>query len=130
LAITMAYGVCDLVSAIPFVHVLRCTLQELALARGHQEGAREKMQVLYTYLTGIEFRQRISAVIEAFTAMRDDLERERRAITKSWSKREKHINTVVENMAGMIGDIQAISGNALKDIPALELETVAMEGEE
>ena len=121
--------VCDLVSAIPFVHVLRCTLQELALARGHQEGAREKMQVLYIYLTGIEFRQRVSAVIEAFTAMRDDLERERRAITKSWSKREKHINTVVENMAGMIGDIQAISGNALKDIPALELETVAMEVE-
>ena len=121
--------VCDLVSAIPLVHVLRCTLQELAIARGHQEGAKEKMQVLYIYLTGIEFRQRVSAVIEAFTAMRQDLERERRAITKSWSKREKHINAVVENMAGMIGDMQAISGNALKEIPPLELEMVAMEDE-
>ena len=26
-------------------------------------------------------------------------------------------------MAGMIGDVQAISGNALQDIPALELDT-------
>ena len=80
------------------------------------------MELLYTYLTGNEFRQRVSSVIDAFTAMRADLEAERRALTKHWSKREKHINAVVENMAGMIGDVQALSGNALKDIPALELE--------
>jgi hypothetical protein len=116
--------VCDLESAIPLAHVLRTTLREVAIARGQQEGAREKMQVLYSYLTGTEFRQRVSAVIEAFTAMKQDLDRERRAFTRAWSKREKHINTVVESMAGMIGDVQAISGNALKDIPALELEDI------
>lgn len=109
-------------SAIPLAHVLRCLLQEVAIARGHREGAKEKMELLYTYLTGNEFRQRVSSVIDAFKSMRSDLEAERRALTKHWSKREKHINAVVENMAGMVGDVQAISGNALKDIPALELE--------
>ena len=64
----------------------------------------------------------MTSVIDAFKSMRSDLEAERRALTKQWSKREKHINAVVENMAGMVGDVQAISGNALKDIPSLELE--------
>ena len=114
--------VCDVASAIPLAHVLRCTLLELALARGHREGAQEKMQVLYAYLTGAEFRQRVSAVIEAFNAMHSDLMTERRLMTKSWSKREKHINAVIENMAGMYGDVQAISGNALQEIPTLELD--------
>jgi hypothetical protein len=114
--------VCDVASAIPLAHTLRRMVQELAIARGHQEGAQEKMQLLYTYLTGVEFRQRVSAVIEAFAMMRADLEKERRGMTRAWAKREKHINSVVENMAGMIGDVQAISGNALQDIPALELE--------
>jgi hypothetical protein len=109
-------------TAIPLAHVLRCLLQEVAIARGHREGAKEKMEMLYTYLTGNEFRQRVSSVIDAFTAMRSDLEAERRALTKQWSKREKHINAVVENMAGMVGDVQGISGNALKDIPAFQLE--------
>lgn len=122
--------VCDIASAIPLAHTLRRMVQELAIARGHQEGAQEKMQLLYTYLTGVEFRQRVSAVIEAFTMMRADLEKERRGLTRAWAKREKHINAVVENMAGMIGDVQAISGNALQDIPALELETDEDEDEE
>jgi hypothetical protein len=114
--------VTDLKSAIPLAHVLRCILKEVALARGYREGAKEKTELLYEYLTGSEFRQRVTAVVEAFHAMRNDLERERRSLTKSWSKREKHINTVVENMAGMIGDVQGLSGNALRDIPILELE--------
>jgi hypothetical protein len=114
--------VCDLASAIPLAHTLRRMVLELAIARGHQEGAQEKMQLLYSYLTGVEFRQRVSAVIEAFGMMHEDLQRERRTLTRAWAKREKHINSVVENMAGMIGDVQAISGNALQDIPALELE--------
>jgi hypothetical protein len=122
--------VCDIISAIPLAHVLRASLQELAIARGHQVGAQEKMQLLYSYLTGVEFRQRVSAVIEAFTMMRADLEKERRGMTRAWAKREKHINAVVENMAGMIGDVQAISGNALQDIPALELELEDDEEEE
>ena len=115
--------IADPKSAIPLVHVLRCLLQEVAIARGHRDGAKEKMEILYTYLTGNEFRQRVSSVIDAFKAMRADLEAERRALTKHWSKREKHINAVVENMAGMVGDVQAFSGNALKNIPALELES-------
>ncbi len=114
--------VTDIKSAIPLAHVLRCILQEVALAQGYRDGAKEKMELLYNYLTGTEFRQRASAIIEAFLSMRNDLEKERAAVTRTWCKREKQINGVIENMAGMIGDVQGISGNALQDIPVLELE--------
>lgn len=117
--------VTDIKSAIPLAHVLRCILQEVALAQGYRDGAKEKMELLYNYLTGTEFRQRASAIIEAFMLMRNDLEKERAAVTRTWCKREKQISGVIENMAGMIGDVQGISGNALQDIPALELETEA-----
>lgn len=119
--------VTDIKSAVPLAHVLRCILKEVSLARGYRDGAKDKMELLYEYLTGSEFRRRVTAVVDAFHAMRIDLERERRALTKAWSKREKHINTVVETMAGMIGDVQGLSGNALQDIPMLELEDQADE---
>jgi hypothetical protein len=123
--------VTDMKSAIPLAHVLRCILQEVAIAHGYREGAKEKMEVLYNYLTGTEFRQRVSAIVEAFKSMREDLEKERRSLTRAWCKREKHINGVIENMAGMIGDVQGISGNALQQIPALEfdIEEVTHEAE-
>jgi hypothetical protein len=112
----------DVASALPLAYVLRASLVELAAARSHREGAKEKMELLYSYLTGPDFRQRVQAVTEAFVTMRGDLERERRALTKYWSKREKHINAVIENMAGMVGDVQALSGNALQALPVFELE--------
>lgn len=114
--------VADLCSAVPLAHVLRSTMLEIALARGDREGVQGKMELLYAYLTGPEFRQRVLAVIESFQALREDLDRERRTLTRSWSKREQHINSVMENMAGMIGDVQGISGKALKDISVHELE--------
>ena len=114
--------VTDLCSAIPLAHVLRSALLEIALARGDREGVKGEMELLYAYLTGPDFRQRVLAVIESFQALREDLDRERRTLTKAWSKREQHINSVMENMVGMIGDVQGISGKALKDIPVHELE--------
>ena len=109
-------------SAIPLAHVLRCSLQEVAIARGYREGMKEKTEILYDYVTGTEFRQRVSAIFDAFISMRGDLEKERAAATRTFCRREKQLNGVIENMAGMIGDVQGISGNALRDIPALQLE--------
>jgi hypothetical protein len=119
--------IADLSSAIPLAHVLRTTLMEIAWVRGDREGAKEKMELLYSYLTGTNFRQRVLAVIESFRALREDLERERRTLMRSWSKREQHINSVMENMAGMIGDVQGISGKALNDISIYELEASTLD---
>jgi hypothetical protein len=113
--------VTDYISALPLATSLRWSLHQLAVAKLSQDGAKEKAAILYAYLTGAEFRQRVEGVIEAFSSMKEDLEAERRAITKHWAKREKQLSQVVENMAAMYGDIQGISGNALQKIEALAL---------
>jgi len=113
--------VTDYASVLPLASSLRFTLHQIAIAKLTQDGAKEKAALLYSYLTGAEFRQRVEGVIEAFTTMKDDLDAEKRALTKHWAKREKQLGQVVENMASMFGDIQGISGNALPDIKALAL---------
>jgi hypothetical protein len=37
------------------------------------------MEILYAYLSGIEFRQRVDAIVEAFVTMQEDLQEERRS---------------------------------------------------
>ena len=79
------------------------------------------MEHLYTYLSGQEFRQRIEAVVESFTTMKSDLDDERRAMEKIWSKREQQIMRVLKNTSGLYGDLQGIIGGVLQPISRLEL---------
>ena len=75
--------------ALPVAIALRQTLVEISGVRKASEGQQTKMEMVYQYLTGPRFRQRIQAIVEAFSSMREDLDRERKAITKQWSKREE-----------------------------------------
>jgi len=108
--------------AIPLATVLRETLINLTYARNSAEGMTEKMQVLYQYIVGPEFRQKMEAIIDTFTNMNDQLTREKRAMTKIWKEREKQIERVVGNTSGMYGDFKGLIGSALSDIDAFELE--------
>jgi hypothetical protein len=53
--------------------------------------------------------------------MRKDLDTEKRAFEKIWAKREKQIERIVLNIAGMNGDIEGITGTALPSVKLLEL---------
>lgn len=78
------------------------------------------MEMVYQYLTGQRFRQRVQAIVEAFSCMREDLDREKRAIIKQWAKREEQIERVMQATVGMYGDLQAIAGKTLQEIEGLE----------
>ena len=91
-------------------------------ARKASEGQQTKMEMVYQYLTGPRFRQRIQAIVEAFSSMREDLDRERKAITKQWSKREEQIDRVMQATVGMYGDLQGIAGKTLQEIEGLEFQ--------
>ncbi|MCR4329771.1 MAG: DUF2130 domain-containing protein [Candidatus Roizmanbacteria bacterium] len=100
---------------------LRSTLIKVAAAQQSQVGKNEKTELLYQYLTGTEFKQRVEGIVESFIQMKDDLEREKRAFTKMWAKREKQIEQVVHNTVGMHGDLQGFMGASLPEIRNLEL---------
>jgi hypothetical protein len=108
--------------ALPVAIALRQTLIEIAGARQASEGQQTKMEMVYGYLTGPRFRQRIQAIVEAFSSMRDDLDRERKAITKQWAKREEQIDRVMQATVGMYGDLQGIAGKTLQEIEGLEFQ--------
>jgi len=98
---------------LPIAITLRNTLIEVASARQASEGQQTKMEMVYQYLTGQRFRQRVQAIVEAFSSMREDLDRERKAITKQWAKREEQIDRVMQATVGMYGDLQGIAGKTL-----------------
>lgn len=101
---------------------LREQILQVAFARAASEGRHEKTEMLYRYLTGDPFRHKIQGIVEAFTALQDQLNRERRAMEKQWKEREKQIERVVLNTVGMYGEMRGIVGTSLPQIPALELE--------
>jgi len=101
---------------------LREQLIAVSYARAASAGKNEKMELLYEYLAGTEFRQRVEAIVEAFEAMQLQLSRERRAMEKQWAEREKQITRVIGSTSAMYGALQGIVGAGLPAIPALELD--------
>ena len=57
--------------------------------------------------------------------MHEDLQRERKTMTKLWAKREEQIRCVVESTAGMYGDLQGIAGKTLQEIEGLNVKLIA-----
>jgi hypothetical protein len=100
------------------------TLIEVASARQATEGQQTKMEMIYQYLTGPRFRQRIMAIVEAFSTMKEDLDREKKAITKQWAKREEQIERVMQSTVGMYGDMQGIAGKSLQEIEGLDMKAL------
>lgn len=110
--------------AVPLVMALRHTLLEVANSKQSQEGQQTKMEMVYDYLTGPQFRHRVEAIVEKFSDMQADLDREKKAMTRLWAKREKQIEGVIESTVGMYGDLQGIAGRALQEIEGLEVPLI------
>jgi hypothetical protein len=107
--------------AIPVAIALRQSLIDLSVARQAGEGQRTKMEMVYQYLTGPRFRHRIEAIVEKFSDMQSDLDKERKTMTRLWAKREEQIRGVIESTAGMYGDLQGIAGRTLQEIEGLDV---------
>lgn len=108
-------------AALPVAAILRQSLLEISMARQASEGQQTKTEMIYQYLTGPRFRHRVEAIVEAFSTMQEDLDKERKAIMKQWAKREEQIERVMSATVGMYGDLQGIAGKSLQEIEGLDL---------
>jgi len=115
---------------IPVATMLRNTLLEVSTARLINEGQQTKAEMVYQYLTGPRFRQRVEAIVEAFSYMQDDLDKERKAIMKQWAKRSEQIERVMNATVGMYGDLQGIAGKSIQEIEGLEFLALAAGADE
>jgi hypothetical protein len=96
-----------------------CTARLRASARQALEVQQTKTEMVYRYLTGPRFRHRVEAIVEAFSSMQEDLDKEKKAITKQWAKREEQIERVMQATARMYGDLQGIAGKTIQEIERL-----------
>lgn len=106
---------------IPLIGTIRMQLEETHNIKKSMAGQDEKMNQLSEYLSGNQFKNRVENMVLSFAAMKDELEKERRAMERIWSRREKEIGNVLTNTAGMYGDLQGIMGNSLPEVESLEL---------
>lgn len=109
---------------VPVATALRESLISLSGARRANEGQQTKTEMIYQYLTGPRFKHHVEAIVERFTDMQNDLNRERRSMTAMWKKREEQINAVIEATAGMYGDLQGIAGRSLQEIEGLHMPLI------
>jgi hypothetical protein len=114
--------VTDFLHVIPLAVALRANLTEIASLKIASENKEEKLEVIYNYLTGVEFKQRVEAIVEAFVTMQEDLNKEKMQAEKNWAKRQRQVDTVLRNFAGMYGDFQSVVGKTLPKIKPLEIK--------
>jgi hypothetical protein len=108
---------------------LRQGMIEAARTRRSLQGRQDKVEILYTYLAGSEFRQRIEGIVEALMTLKDDLESEKRSMHRLWAKREKQLERAARNTSGMYGDLAGILGSNLPQIANLELATITADSD-
>lgn len=107
---------------IPLAWSLRFNLVSLYHERASSEGKDEKMKILYQYLIGPEFKNRVEGIVDAFTNLQEELEKEKRYFNVKWARQEKEIRRVIDHTHGMYGDLQGVVGKSLPEIKALKLE--------
>lgn len=100
---------------------IRHFLVEIHQVKSSQIGRDEKMEYLYNYLTGSQFRNKIENIVTAFISMQDELQKEKRALQAIWNRREKEISRVIDSTTALYGDLQGIMGGALQTISQFEL---------
>jgi hypothetical protein len=108
-------------------YLIRQKLSEIALTKAMVAGKNEKADIIFNYLTGVGFRQRVEAIVEVFSDMKMELDKEKRATQRVWAKKEKQLQSVLDNTANLYGDLQGLIGSAMQTIPALEAGDVVEE---
>lgn len=112
--------ICSFGEVVALTTALRHTIIRIAETKRAEENKGEKMQMLYSYLTGNEFRQQIESIVEGFLSMKNSISKERIQMEKLWKEREKQLEKVLLNTSGMYGSVKGIAGASIGEIPLLE----------
>lgn len=113
--------ICSFAEVKSLSFVLRDSLIKIYAAQASQENKGDKMSMLYAYLTGVEFKQQIEAIVEGFTELQEGIQKEKNAMAKIWKEREKQLEKVLLNTTNFYGSVKGIAGNSIGDIKKLEL---------
>lgn len=112
--------ICSFSEVVALTSAMRHTIMRIAETKKGEENKGEKMQLLYSYLTGVEFRQQMETIVEGFLSMKNSIDKERIQMEKLWKEREKQLHKVLISTSGLYGSIKGIAGASIGNIPLLE----------
>ncbi len=112
--------VCNFTEVSSVSYLLRDGLLKIYDAQKREENKGDKMQMLYNYLTGVEFKGQVEAIAEGFISMRNSITKERAQMEKLWREREKQLEKVLLSTTGLYGSVKGIAGASVGDIPLLD----------
>ena len=111
---------CTFAEVNSVAHLIRNGILQVYEVKKSGENKGDKMQLLYNYLTGNEFRGQVESIVEGFMAMKNGITKERVQMEKIWKEREKQLEKVLINTSGMYGSVKGIAGSSVGDIPLLD----------
>lgn len=112
--------ICTFAEVIALTNALRHTILRVSETRKSEENKGDKMNLLYQFLTGTEFRQQIETIVEGFLSLKNSISKERIQMEKLWKEREKQLEKVLLSTSGMYGSIKGIAGASIGSIPLLD----------
>jgi len=108
-------SIIDALSSIVRQHLVNLTRHKMT-----RELRQDKIYDLYAFMTGKEFHQRISGIVESAVNLEELTECEIRAHEKLWAQRKKMHERLVRQTALLYGEVSGIVGT-LPSVPQLEL---------
>jgi hypothetical protein len=113
--------ICTFLEFKALAYLFRHNLSRIGEIIASQENKGEKMNMIYSYVTGTEFRQKLEAAFESYHDMQEDLIKEKTMMMSQWAKREKRLLKAMENLVCLYGDVRGIAGGAVQEIKSLEM---------
>jgi hypothetical protein len=118
--------ICTFIEFKALALLFRHNLSRIGEVMAAQENKGEKMSLIYRYVTGNEFKQKLEAAFESYHDMQEDLMKEKALFTSQWAKREKRLLKAMENLVCLYGDVRGIAGGAVQEIKALEFPDIKL----
>jgi len=112
--------ICSFTEVASVAQVLRSGIIKINEAIKSQENKGDKMQMLYDYLTGNEFRGNVEAILEGFMSVKNGIIKEKAMMEKIWKEREKQMEKAILNTSSLYGSVKGIAGASVSDIPLLD----------
>src|SRR5690606_18516502 len=115
--------VCSFFEVQTLSMVIRKGICDLFNAKTIENGEESKMELLYNYITGSEFRGQMEAIIGGFSDIQKGYIDEKNRMTKIWAERQKQLDKILSNTVGLYGSVKGIAGTSIQDIKLLEEES-------
>ena len=101
-------------------------LLRYALIKSHsvlstQTNRKEKMSLIYDYLTSQDFKATFESMLDSYKNLQDALHSEQQKLQLLWKKRERYLSDALSSAVEFYGSIKSISEHSIPTIPMLEI---------